>query len=76
MREDTWTKSEIFFSQRGIYIPGLLDNHYVVEADLEILPLHSFFFFKILFIYFMYVGTLPLSSDTPEKGIRSHYRRL
>jgi hypothetical protein len=25
-----------------------------------------------LFIYFMYLSTLSLSSDTPEEGIRSH----
>ena len=31
---------------------------------------------KDLFIYFMYVGILVLSSDTPEGGIRSHYRWL
>jgi hypothetical protein len=31
---------------------------------------------KDLFIYFMYVGTLSLFSDTPEEGIRSHYRWL
>jgi hypothetical protein len=31
---------------------------------------------KDLFIYFMYVSTLPLSSVTPEEGIRSHYRWL
>jgi hypothetical protein len=30
-------------------------------------------FLKDLFIYFMYVSTLSLSSDTPEEGIRSHY---
>jgi hypothetical protein len=34
-------------------------------------PLYSRgFFFLDLFIYFMYVGTLSLSSDTPEEGIR------
>jgi len=27
-------------------------------------------------IYFMYVSTPSLSSDTPEEGIGSHYRRL
>jgi hypothetical protein len=32
----------------------------------------SFFFLR--FIYFMYVSTLSLFSDTPEEGIRSHYR--
>jgi len=35
-----------------------------------------FFFFFLRFIYFMYVSTLELSSDTPEEGIRSHYRWL
>jgi hypothetical protein len=28
------------------------------------------------FIYFMYMNTLSLSSDTAEEGIRSHYRWL
>jgi hypothetical protein len=32
------------------------------------------FLFKILFIYFMYVGTLSLSVDTPEDSIGSHCR--
>ena len=35
-----------------------------------------FFYFKELFIYFMYISTLSLSSETPEEGIRSHYRGL
>jgi hypothetical protein len=33
---------------------------------------NKYFFFEI--IYFIYVSTLSLSSDTPEEGIRSHYR--
>ena len=33
-----------------------------------------FVLFYDLFNYFMYVSTLFLSSDTPEEGIRSHYR--
>jgi hypothetical protein len=36
----------------------------------------SVFFFNDLFIYFMYVSTLLLSSDTPEDGIGFHYRWL
>ena len=32
-------------------------------------------FFKDLLIYFMYMSTVSLSSDTPE-GIKSHYRWL
>jgi hypothetical protein len=35
----------------------------------------GFNFFK-KYIYFMYVSSLPLSSDTSEEGIRSHYRQL
>lgn len=37
--------------------------------------LKVFFFLKIdyLFIYSPYMSTLQLSSDTPEKGVRSHY---
>jgi hypothetical protein len=34
------------------------------------------FFLKELFIYFTYISTLFLSSDTPEKAIRSHYKWL
>jgi hypothetical protein len=34
------------------------------------------FLYKLLFIYFIYVSTLSLSSCTPEEGIRSHYRWL
>jgi len=34
------------------------------------------FLFLLRFIYLFYVGTLLLSSDTPEEGIRSHYRWL
>jgi hypothetical protein len=34
------------------------------------------YFFKDLFIYFMYMSTLSLSSGTPEEGIGSHYRWL
>ena len=33
-------------------------------------------FFFLRFIYCMYVSTLLLSSDIPEKGIRCHYRWL
>jgi hypothetical protein len=35
-----------------------------------------FFFFFLRFIYLMYMSTLQLFSDTPEEGIRSHYRWL
>jgi hypothetical protein len=31
-------------------------------------------YFFLRFIYFMYMSILLLSSDTPEEGIRSHYR--
>jgi hypothetical protein len=34
------------------------------------------FFFKKRFIYCIYMSTLSLSSDTPEKDTRSHYRWL
>jgi hypothetical protein len=40
---------------------------------------HHFLLLLLLllrFIYFMYMSTLSLSSDTPEEGIRSHYRWL
>ena len=36
----------------------------------------SHFFKKYLFVYFMCMSTPLLSSDTPEEGIRSHYRWL
>jgi hypothetical protein len=32
--------------------------------------------FSFSLIYFMYMSTLQLSSDTPEEGIRFHYRYL
>jgi hypothetical protein len=34
------------------------------------------FFLEKRFIYFMYMSTLSLSSDTPEEGIESYYRWL
>ena len=34
------------------------------------------FFLSLLKIYFIYISTLSLSSDTPEEGIRSLYRWL
>lgn len=37
---------------------------------------YSFFLKKDLFICFMYVNILSLSSDTPEEVIGSHYRWL
>jgi len=54
---------KIAFSTNGA---GSTGGQHVEECKL----IHSFFF-KILFIYFMYVSTLLLSSDTPEEGIRS-----
>jgi len=36
----------------------------------------SALFFFFLKIYLLYISTLLLSSDTPEEGIRSHYRWL
>jgi hypothetical protein len=40
------------------------------------LELYPIFIFLDSFIYFMYMNTLSRSSDTPEKGIRYHYRSL
>jgi hypothetical protein len=42
----------------------------LAKSDLE-----GYIFFKKR-IYFMYVSTLSMSSDTPEEGVRSHYRWL
>jgi hypothetical protein len=36
----------------------------------------DFYFFFLRLIYFIHTSTLQLSSDTPEEGIRSHYRWL
>jgi hypothetical protein len=36
-------------------------------------PLYLFFYFIYSF-FLMFVSTLSLSSDTPEEGVRSHYR--
>jgi len=51
-----------------------LPNTHFLPLDPH-LPMDSFFF-RIGFIYFMYVSTLSLSSDSPEEGIGSHYRWL
>jgi hypothetical protein len=40
----------------------------------SLLPSFFSFLFKDLFIYFIHMSTLSMSSDTPEEGIRSHYR--
>jgi hypothetical protein len=57
----------------GTWLPCALRKYFSVLSD-------AGFFFKIKikkrFIYLMYVSTLQLSSDTPEEGIRSHYRGL
>jgi hypothetical protein len=37
---------------------------------------YYYYYFKDLFIYFIYMSILSLSSDTPEEGVRSHYRWL
>jgi hypothetical protein len=37
---------------------------------------NGIFFFLHIFIYFIYLNTLSLFSDTPEEGIRSHYKWL
>jgi hypothetical protein len=64
-----------------MWVPAPLEEQAVLSDSLSLfLPLSlskvylSFFFFKDLFI--MYIGTLELSSNTPEEGIRSHYRWL
>jgi hypothetical protein len=48
----------------------ILSNHYFQKLTLPS------FFKKDLFIYFIYMSTLLLSSDTLEEGIRTHYRWL
>jgi hypothetical protein len=32
------------------------------------------FVFLNIYLFYVYMNTLSLSSDTPEEGIRSHYR--
>jgi hypothetical protein len=49
--------------------PSCLHGDLAVSAS----ELLSFSFFNI---YFMYMSTSLLSSDTPEEGVRSHYRWL
>jgi hypothetical protein len=44
-----------------------------VDALVPFLFIYLFLPFKNI-IYSMYLNTLSLSSDTPEAGIRSHYR--
>ena len=47
----------------------------VMMVGSQLAFVNYFFFLKIYFIiYFMYVSSLLLSSDTPEEGIRFHYR--
>ena len=51
----------------------------VIDGSFSIalnLVLGTVFFKKYLFVYFMCMSTPLLSSDTPEEGIRSHYRWL
>ena len=54
----------VYVEARGLHQVSALVAFYILE------------FFKFLFICFMYAGILSLSSDTPEEGIRSHYRWL
>jgi hypothetical protein len=62
--------------------PGMLSSVCELKkTDLrteKILLIFPFFFnfYFYLFIFFIYMNTLELSSDTPEEGIRSHYRWL
>jgi hypothetical protein len=51
--------------------PGLYHGNQSINQSLS-LPLSLLNIY--LFIYLMYVSTLLLTSDTPEEGIRSHYR--
>jgi hypothetical protein len=49
-----------------------LDVNKYIDKNFKIVPI----FFKDLFVYFMYLSTLQLSSDAPEEGVRSYYRWL
>jgi hypothetical protein len=51
---------------RVLAIPIIIHTFIYEKMHLLIL------FFR--FIYFIYVSILLLSSDTPEEGIKSHYR--
>ena len=55
-----WLRS---LTQRGLECPEVVNKNVGGKIIL-----------KDLFIYFTYVGTLSLSSDTPEEGIGFHYR--
>jgi hypothetical protein len=62
-------------------IPGRGWNRKGKQDSDMILFLKKFFCFGFVFLNFLlkiyfYVSTLLLSSDTPEEGIRSHYRWL
>jgi hypothetical protein len=45
----------------------------IIYLSIYLLIIYLLSFFKD-FIYFMYMSTVLLSSDTPEEGIRFHYR--
>jgi hypothetical protein len=71
LRRDTVIKTGLGNSQRQGQ--SRLYDEVWVEGSTGSRPTVYLFFFFLRFIYFMYVSTLSLSSDTPEEGIRSHY---
>jgi hypothetical protein len=56
--------------------PGETEHSFTLHTRETFFFFFSFFKKSCLFIYFMYMSTLQLSSDTPEEGIGSHYRWL
>jgi hypothetical protein len=48
----------------------------VSNGALTFLIIDFVFVVVLRFMYYIYVSTLLLSSDTPEEGIRFHYRWL
>jgi hypothetical protein len=75
-----------FVDQAGLELRDLVAS---ASQVLKLKAIFFFFFFPLshsgpahsspmiyLFIYLLYVSTLPLSTDTPEEGIRSHYEWL
>jgi hypothetical protein len=64
----------LIWNIRRYSITRILNSHEQMKYDK--VHFHIISFVKELLIYFMNMGTLQLSSDTPEEGIRSHYRWL
>jgi hypothetical protein len=71
-----WGLDLIIAISPPVSIKAALSSYYFCFDLNYFLFFFKVFFLRILFIYFMWMITLSISSDTSEKGIRSHYRWL